>query len=327
MKRFALVLACLLLAPLVAAEDADEAIDRRIAVTIDDLPWQHIERVPEAELAGRYGQLLEQMRAAGAPAIGFLNESGLEIDGERDPDRMRMLLDWLEAGFQLGNHTWAHSDLHKVGADGFRADILRGEQALRPLLAGLGNVPEWFRHPWLHTGSSEEEARAVAEFLAARGYRIAPVTVGMDEPAWAAAYANVLDRHPRGPERMELLERLHGGYVAYLLHKLDFRERQSLTLLDRAVPQVLRLHANELNAVAYGDLIDGMRRRGYRFVDLETAMRDPAYAQANAYHGTDGPGWLQRWATDKRLPHAYRAGEPKVPAWVRELADPDSPDS
>src|SRR5690554_4132579 len=308
MKRFALVLACLLLAPWVAAEDADEAIDRRIAVTIDDLPWQHVERVPEGELAGRYGQLLDRMRAAGVPAIGFVNESGLEVDGERDPGRMRMLLDWLEAGFELGNHTWGHLDLHEVGAEAFQADILRGEQALRPLLAGMGNVPEWFRHPWLHTGRSEEEAAAVAVFLAGRGYRIAPVTVGFDESAWAAAYANVLDRHPRGPERMELLERLHGGYVAYMLHKLEFRERQSQALLGRAVPQVLRLHANGLNAVAYGDLIDGMRRRGYRFVDLDTATRDPSYVRPEAWHG-------------KRPAREYRPGEPTVPQWVRELAE------
>ena len=322
MKRFALVLACLLLAPWAAAEDAVEAVDRRIAVTIDDLPWQHVERVPEGKLAGRYGQLLEQMRAAGAPAIGFVNESGLEINGEPAPERVRMLLDWLEAGFELGNHTWDHLDLHEVGAEAFQADILRGERVLRPLLAGMGNVPKWFRHPWLHTGSSEEEAQAVADFLARHGYRIAPVTVGVDEQAWAAAYANVLDRHPRSPERMELLERLHGGYVAYMLHKLDFRERQSQVLLGHAVPQVLRLHANELNAVAYGDLIDGMRRRDYRFVDLETAMRDPAYVRPDTWYGPNGPGWLQRWATaEKRVPRVFRAVEPTVPAWVRDLAD------
>lgn len=322
MRRFILVLACLVLAPCAAAEEAEPAVDRSIAVTIDDLPWQHIEQVPGDEAGGRYRQLLGQLRAAGVPVIGFVNESGLEIDGRRDPERMRMLLDWLEAGFELGNHTWGHSDLHAVGADAFRGDILRGEQVLRPLLAGLGNAPEWFRYPRLHTGRDEEEARAIARFLAGRGYRIAPVTVGMEEPAWAAAYANVLDRHPRGPERMELLERVHGGYVAWLLHTLDFRERQSQALLGRAVPQVLRLHANELNAVAFGDLVEGMRRRGYRFIDLDTATRDPAYAEPDAYFGPDGPGWLQRWAAGKRrLPREYSAGEPKVPAWVRELAE------
>lgn len=322
MKRFLLVLACLVLAPFAAAEEVERAVDRSIAVTFDDLPWQRIGQVPEGELAGRQQQLLAALRAADVPVTGFVNESGLEVDGERDPGRMRLLLAWLEAGLQLGNHTWGHSDLHEVGADAFRADIVRGEQALRPLLAGLGHAPEWFRHPHLHTGRDEEEARAVAAFLAERGYRVAPVTVGAGGELWSAAYANVLDRHERGPERMELLERLHGGYVSWMLHRLDFRERQSRALFDRAVPQVLQLGANGLNAVAFDGLIDGLRRRGYRFVDLGTAVADPAYAEPPAYYGEDGPEWLQRWAAGKRrLPRAYSAGEPMVPAWVRDLAE------
>lgn len=229
MKRFLLVLACLVLAPFAAAEEVERAVDRSIAVTFDDLPWQRIGQVPEGELAGRQQQLLAALRAADVPVTGFVNESGLEVDGERDPGRMRLLLAWLEAGLQLGNHTWGHSDLHEVGADAFRADIVRGEQALRPLLAGLGHAPEWFRHPHLHTGRDEEEARAVAAFLA---------------------------------------------------------------------------------------------ERGYRFVDLGTAVADPAYAEPPAYYGEDGPEWLQRWAAGKRrLPRAYSAGEPMVPAWVRDLAE------
>lgn len=322
MKRFATVVACLLLtAPAAAQAPAELPVDRRIAVTVDDLPWQHIERVPEGQLAPRWRHLMDTMRGAGVPVTGFVNESRLEDADGSSPDRVDMLIDWLEAGFELGNHTWSHVDLHEVGAERFKTDIERGERVSAPLLASLGERPRWFRHPWLHTGSTEEEAAAVSAFLAQRGYTPAPVTVGMEEPAWAAAYANVLDLHEDGPERVELLQRLHSGYVAWMLHMLDFRGRQSLVLFERAVPQVLRIHANELNAVAYGDLIEGIHRRGYRFVDLERALEDPAYRQPDAYLGADGPGWLERRASGKRVPRAFRAGEPKVPAWVRELAE------
>lgn len=321
MGRCALVLICLLLSPWTAA--AEETLDRRIAVTVDDLPWQRIGDLPEPRLQARHAQLIATMRRAGVPATGFVNEAKLEVDGRLDPGRVRMLHDWLEAGYGLGNHTYGHVDLHEVGAEAFQEDILRGERVLGPLLAGLGEAPVWFRHPYLHTGRSEEEARLVAGFLSAHGYRIAPVTVGTGEWIWAAAYGNVLDGRSDvadALERMELLQRLHGGYVSYMLHMLDHAERQSQALLGYALPQVLLLHANELNAVAYADLVDGMRRRGYRFVTLDEAMEDPAYARPDAYHGLFGPGWLHRWAMTEDVPRSFHAGEPRVPDWVLELA-------
>ena len=68
-----------------------------------------------------------------------------------------------------------------------------------------------------------------------------------------------------------------------MLNKVDYYEQQSQALLGYALPQVWLLHANELNAVAYADLVAGVQRRGYRVVALDEAMRDPAYAR-----GEDG---------------------------------------
>ena len=41
--------------------------------------------------------------------------------------------------------------------------------------------------------------------------------------------------------------------------------------------KVLLLHANQLNADSMPELLAMMRRRGYQFVTLETALQDPAY--------------------------------------------------
>jgi peptidoglycan/xylan/chitin deacetylase (PgdA/CDA1 family) len=316
------VRALLLFAIACTAHAADP--DRRIAITIDDLPWQRMGKTPEAELPARHAQLMAQLKRAGVPVVGFVNEGKLEIDGRPQPQRVSMLRDWLDAGYELGNHTHGHVDLHEVGLPAFQDDILRGERVLRPLLAEYATVPRWFRHPYLRAGRTPEDRAALAGFLQQYGYRIAPVTVDNGEWVWAFAYANVLDGQQDTPQRAAILERLRRGYIPYMLNKVDYYEQQSKELLGYALPQIWLLHANELNAVAYADLVAAVQRRGYRIVTLEEAMKDPAYRHAEGYNGNYGPSWLHRWAMAEKKPKAFYAGEPEVPKWVLALANQPS---
>ncbi len=299
-------------------------LDRRIAVTIDDLPWARLEEIQPADLQARHQALLAQLKQAGVPVVGFVNEGKLQVDGVVRPERVQMLRDWLDAGYVLGNHTWSHMDLNAEGVAAFQQDFLRGEQVLRPLLAERGQVPEWMRHPYLRAGRTAEDRAQMDMFFARHGYRIAPVTVDNGEWVWAFAYANVLNEQAESPAREALLLQLRRGYVPYMLNKLDYYEAQSVALLGYALPQVWLMHANELNAAAFAELVAATRRRGYRFVSLDEAMRDPAYARGTTgYDGRYGPSWLHRWAMAEKKPKAFYAGEPEVPGWVKKLAKVD----
>lgn len=298
--------------------------DRRIAITIDDLPWQRIGKTADADLQARHAQLVAQLKQAKAPVVGFVNEDKLEVDGSVQPARVAMLRDWLDAGAELGNHTFGHVDLHVVGVPAYQDAILRGERQLRPLLAERDAKPRWFRHPYLRAGRTQADKAAVRDFLAEHGYRIAPVTVDNGEWVWAFAYENVLDGTLDLAERDAILQRLREGYVPYMLNKVDYYERQSQALLGYALPQVWLLHANALNAASYAELVAAVRRRGYRTITLDEAMRDPAYARADGYEGRYGPSWLHRWAMADRKPKEFYAGEPVVPKWVLDLAGVES---
>ncbi|KAF1709376.1 polysaccharide deacetylase [Pseudoxanthomonas kalamensis DSM 18571] len=295
--------------------------DRRIAVTIDDLPWQGIGNTPEDQLQARHAALIAQLKLAGVPITGFVNEGKLEVDGEQQPSRVVMLRDWLEAGFELGNHTHGHLDLHEIGLEAYEQDILQGERVLRPLLAEYGSAPRWFRHPYLRAGRTPEDRATLSAFLHDHGYRIAPVTVDNSEWIWAFAYVRVLDGQADVPDREAVLERLRHGYIPYMLNKIDYYEQQSQALLGYALPQVWLMHANELNAATFAELIAAVQRRGYRIVTLEDALRDPAYRRGeDGYNGRYGPSWLHRWAMAENKPREFYAGEPTVPQWVLDLA-------
>jgi peptidoglycan/xylan/chitin deacetylase (PgdA/CDA1 family) len=303
---------------------AAQTPDRRIAITIDDLPWQRIGKTGDADLQSRHAQLIEQLKLAKAPVVGFVNEDKLEVDGIVQPARVAMLRDWLETGAELGNHTYGHVDLHVVGVPAFEDAILGGERQLRPLLAERGMQPRWFRHPYLRAGKTQADKAEVRDFLAQHGYRIAPVTVDNGEWVWAFAYENVLDGQPDTPQRAATLQRLREGYIPYMLNKVDYYERQSQALLGYALPQVWLMHANALNAASYAELVAGVRRRGYATIGLDEALRDPAYARADGYEGRYGPSWLHRWAMADKKPKDFYAGEPVVPRWVLDLAGVDS---
>lgn len=297
--------------------------DRRMAVTFDDLPWASLDpttplpatgSVPPA-IAAAHARLLASLVATKVPAVGFVNAARLGVHGEQQADRVALLQAWLDAGLALGNHTASHVDLHAVGLAAYEQDLLAGDAPLRALLAARGQAPQWFRHPYLRTGRTLAEKAALGQFLADHGYRIAPVTITSSDWIWAAAYRKALERNDA-----PLQQKLREAYVPYLLRTVVYFEGRSRALLGHELPQVLLLHANELNADTFDAFAAAVHERGYRFVTLDDALRDPAYARPDAYTGPLGTSWLHRWAMADGKPWTFWDGQPTSPKWVLDLA-------
>jgi peptidoglycan/xylan/chitin deacetylase (PgdA/CDA1 family) len=265
-----------------------------VAVTFDDLP-------ANPAIAAR---LLQSIVRAKVPAIGFVNENKLTTQAHID-----VLRDWHAARLDLGNHTYSHRDLHVIGANEFTRDIVRGEEITSAI---LGSRPKWFRHPFLHTGKTLEAKQEVDEFLAQRGYRIAPVTLDNSEWIFAKAYDVAKDAATR--------KRIGQAYIRYMDSKLAYFEDQSRKLFGRDIRHILLVHANALNADWFGALAKSMKKRGYTFITLERALEDPAYRSADAYAGPSGITWIHRWALTAGKKGAFFAGEPKTPQWIQDVA-------
>jgi peptidoglycan/xylan/chitin deacetylase (PgdA/CDA1 family) len=298
---------------LMAANAGAEVPRRQMALTIDDLPSQEVNRASEADLAARNARIVAALK--GTNAIGFVNEDKLEVDGEVAPQRVQWLRDWLVAGIELGNHTFNHNGLHDTPITTYEQSILDGERMLRPLMAEFGREPRWFRHPYLQAGQDDAVRARLDGFLAEHGYRIAPVTIDNGEWIYARAYLLLRDAGKRDEARALIPE-----YVDYMDAKCQFFEQASKRLFGREIPQVLLFHANALNADALPALIDRLRRRGYDFVDLDTALADPAYRHADGYRGRAGISWLHRWAMAEKKPKVFYEGEPAVPQHVLDIA-------
>lgn len=297
-----------------SAEKGGRGGRREIAITFDDLPLVNAgAQETEARLA-LSRKLVGAVRGAGVPAVGFVIGKHAETEEGR-----RILKVWLDAGLELGNHSQTHASLHDLGLEAYEKDVAAGDASLQALLAPFGLAPRYFRHPYLQTGRDAATKRELREFLGRLGYVAAPVTVDNSDWVFARAYAKALEAGDGEGAR-----KVQEAYLPYLESKVDYYERESRSLLGYEVKQVLLLHASALNADSFAQTAAMLKRRGYAFVSLDEALRDPAYALPDGYAGGAGISWLHRWAFALEGKAGILPEEPRCPRWVMEAAGVDS---
>lgn len=258
-----------------------------VALTFDDLPGINLPSEPYVEEANR--DLLAGLRRHHVPAIGFVNEGKLDTLNRRR--ETAILGQWLREGMDLGNHTFSHESLNELGADKFIADIAKGEPVTRALLAKRGKALRWFRYPNLETGPDAATKTRVADWLTAHGYRSAPVTIDADDWEFAVPYDDAIRGHDRAKARA-----IRESYLAHSAAVVDWARRGAKALFGRDIAYVMLLHDTRLNADSIDALAGLLQARDLKFVSLDTAMRDPAYATPDPYVGPDGIEWLERWS-------------------------------
>jgi peptidoglycan/xylan/chitin deacetylase (PgdA/CDA1 family) len=283
--------------------------DRQVAVTIDDLPAGSANSMSAATISEMTAKLLGTLREQKIPVVGFVNEKKLYKLGEVD-ERIRALRMWLEYGFELGNHTFSHMSLNQAGLKAWEDDVVQGESVTRMLLAEHNLKLRYFRHPFLDTGRDLQSRREAEAFLVGRGYRIAPITLD----AWDWMYAGVYEDAKKRAD-IALEQQLTSSYLSYSDEMFAYSEQLAKQTIGYEPKQILLLHANQLEADHIGELLDLMRKRGYRFVTLEEALSDQAYSLPDTFVGEEGTGWIDHWAITLGKPPQ---GSPVFPQWVIE---------
>lgn len=298
----------LLLAPVARPQNPP---DRQVAITIDDLPASAGQSMSAKEITDMTTQLVGALKKQQVPVVGFVNESKLySRTGEVDA-RIASLNQWLDSGFELGNHTFAHTSLNKVTLKDWEESVIRGETVTKLLLAQHNIKMRYFRHPYLDVGRDLETRRDAEAFLVSRGYRIAPVTL---DP-WDWAFAPIYDDAKKRGDTV-LQQKIVASYLAHAVAVFEYDEKLSRDLVGYEPKQIILLHGNNLEAEHIGELLDLLRKRGYRFITLDSALYDSVYSLPNTYVGEDGNGWLEQWAISRgQIPR----GGPEFPEDMEKL--------
>ncbi len=240
-----------------------------IAITFDDIP-AHGPLVPGQTRVDVIRAITGALAAARAPAFGFLN-AGFGLDAP--DDAAGAIATWRAAGLPLGNHTYSHANLDKVGAAAFSADVVRNEA---PLAAtAKGTDWHWFRYPFLSEGSTSAVRDAARADLRARGYRVAAVTMSFNDFSWNPVYAACSVKRDVGA-----IAALEASFLGEARAAALAARARAKAQVGRDIPYVLLMHVGAFDARMLPKLLALYREMGFRFVTLPEAEADPYYARA-----------------------------------------------
>lgn len=272
-------------APVPAARTGTAEARPTLAISMDDLP-AHATLPPGVTRIGVAQRIIGAFKAAGVVDVhGFINGASIE----REPGSDAVLAAWRKAGFTLGNHGWSHANLDTLSVAGFATEVERNER----LLAAAGGDWHWFRYPFIAEGSDPAKRDAARLYLAARGYRIAAVTMSFGDYAWNEPYARCVARHDDAG-----IARLETTFLAAADGEVARARLMAHRLYGRDIPLVLLLHIGAFDARMMPRLLALYQVRGFSFTSLPAAERDPAY----------------REDTDPRLPYRPASLEARLDA-------------
>jgi peptidoglycan/xylan/chitin deacetylase (PgdA/CDA1 family) len=259
----------------------------KVAITIDDLPSGTGYFLPLMSRAEALERILAALKANGVTApYGFSNGTFME----QDPTERSLLKMWLEAKLPLGNHTYHHFDLDKVGVQAFLNDIAKEDQLLASLEPSVARR-RVFRYPFLSEGSTLERREAVRKYLAQNGYRIAEVTTDYFDWAWNDAYDRCASQHDE-----KSIQWLKDHVTETADRQLRSVNSVSERLLRHRIPQIVLIHLNVFTAITLGNVLQQWKKEGVQFIALDEATREPIFRFDPKFTSSGGRDFLTQIA-------------------------------
>jgi peptidoglycan/xylan/chitin deacetylase (PgdA/CDA1 family) len=266
-------------------------------VTIDDLPIASSELHPDpADRERITGELLAVLAKHRIRAVGLVTWRNF-----RGPADQHLLEHWIDAGHELGNHSWGHLDYTATDSTAYIADVEHGRARLAELAESRGSQVRFFRFPFLREGETAEKLAAMRRYLEASGQRNLPVTLDTQDWSFESPWVEA-----KQAGDTSALDSITGEYLSQLRLEVVDQEQRGDRLLGRTTPQILLLHANAVGAAQWDALFSWLEGTGHRFATADEVLADPAYALPHDFVGRYGCGLWDR-LVDARRREAARA--------------------
>ena len=233
------------------------SVAQTLSLTFDD--GLNPDKQPRAE---QWNQaILNSLKNAGIQSMVFP-----ALDRIGGDAGLALIQQWGEQGHAIGNHTSKHRSL--ASAQVSLADFIGDVNEADEVLSALPNWVPMLRFPYLKEGDTVEKRDGIREWMAANGYRAAPVSIDASDWYYNQVYGAWLEAGDAAKA-----EQVQAAYIEHLLDRAQYYEN----LAEHSPAHVLLLHTNQLNADIIAEVIKAFQQRGWEFVSPQQAFNDPLY--------------------------------------------------
>jgi beta-lactamase regulating signal transducer with metallopeptidase domain/peptidoglycan/xylan/chitin deacetylase (PgdA/CDA1 family) len=288
---------------------------RKLAIGFVSIPPLDRSTDPPKDADATARLLIAKLQQYKVPAIGFLS-GGMVSDGEKlFPVRANIVRMWRDAGFDVGIGGFKHLPFRDQPLDAYIANVEKNERVAKQVL-GDKNTVRYFSYPYLYTRNNDDHQK-FEKWLSDRGLTSVKYTIDNNE--WIYSYAYDVARMDND---LNTMKEVRSAFIDYMAKMFDHYEMYSVETFGREIPETMVLTPSRLVTDTADDLFGMIKKRGYSFVSMETALADSAFQTAENYEGESGISWFDRWTltAGKRL-----KDEPEVAPFIQKMWDKDHP--
>ncbi len=255
-------------------------VNNRVCITFDNLPAENY--YTREERIDITDSILAALDRHGAKAVGFV--VGEHVAGDWD-----LLIKWLDRGHVLGFQTFSGQNIYDAPPEVFIGDIAKGRDAIEDILEVYRIGDRYFRYPLLHYGDEYDVKMQIETYLYENEMTAVPATILVEDFVYNLSLENLLKRRDSAG-----VEQLRGEYVEHILSRVAAAEDLAMEVVGRPVRHILQLRASRLNGLFLEDVLKTLEEKGYKFITLNTALKDDIYQWADNYFGHKVVSFLDR---------------------------------
>jgi len=230
---------------------------KEIAITFDDSP-----RIAEGYFSGpdRAKKLIEELKTHEIQKVVFFSNSA-----KLNPEGIQRLQAYSQAGHIIANHTHNHPDFNKMSLEDYAENFLLADSKL----SQFKSYKKFFRFPYLREGDNEQKRDGMRDVLNKHGYFNAYITLNNYD--WYIE--NLFQEAIKVGVELDI-DRMQTFYINVMIESIEYYDKMAQTHLGRSPKHILLLHEMDISALFVGDLVDELRRKGWKIITLEEAYTD-----------------------------------------------------
>ena len=255
---------------------------KEIAITFDDSP-----RTAKGYMDGatRAKKLIENLKQHGVDQVVFFS-----VSNKLDEEGIQRLNTYSDAGHIIANHTHTHPDINKLTLEEYNKDFTIADKQL----SQFNTFQKLFRFPYLREGNTIEKRDGMRALLKEKGYINAYITLNNYD--WYIE--NLFQQAIKDNVSLDF-DAMRRFYVDVLMESIEYYDHMAITYLNRSPKHVLLLHEMDISALFIGDLIDDLRKKGWKIITPEQAYTDPISQHLSKNIMPFNPGRIGEIAAEK----------------------------